>query len=301
MGLNRSQARPRVVALLPAWQAADFIEPTLASLAQQSWTDLEVLISVDRSSDRTAEICRSFAQGHANAQVVVHEQRLGWIGNVNWLLDHAKGDLLLIAAHDDLLAPTYVERLVEALEAHPAAAIAFSDMELTHQDGRTEVCSYDVLEGVHSAVTRGARVLWRVGHWGVPMRGVFRAEAAKRIGGLKQHRAGDLLADWPWILHLALIGEPVRIPEVLCRKRLLPTGASSAWRFSAGGWLAVSVSCAGEIRRSDLSPVQKVALIAVLIWVYVSTVIIPGLLRRLRAAARRIMPFRPDQKKSTLS
>ena len=49
---------PRAVALLPARNAESFIEPVLESLAAQTYPNLEVLISDDASTDRTAEICR---------------------------------------------------------------------------------------------------------------------------------------------------------------------------------------------------------------------------------------------------
>jgi glycosyltransferase involved in cell wall biosynthesis len=264
MGLNRNGARPRVMALLPAWQSAEFIERTLASFERQTWPDLHILISVDQCSDRTAEICRSFAGRHGNATVVVQEQRLGWIGNVNWLLAHAEADYLLLAGDDDLIAPTYVERLVAALEARPSAVLAFSDMEFAHRDGAIEILRYRALDGIASRIVRAAQVLRRTRGWWIPYRGVFRAAAARQIGGLRRHKAGEFAADWPWHLGLALIGELVRVPEPLCRKQSRAESVSATWDYSLRNWFAVSLSCVEAIRRSRVGFVEKTALIALL-------------------------------------
>jgi glycosyltransferase involved in cell wall biosynthesis len=263
MAVNRGP-RPRVVALVPAWQSAEYIEATLASIERQTWPDLHVLISVDQSSDRTAEICRAFARRHGRAEVVVQAQRLGWIGNVNWLLAHADGDYLLLAGDDDLLAPTYVERLLPALEARPSAVLAFSDVELVHHDGHVELLRYRALEGVASRVVRAAQVLRRTRGWWLPYRGVFRAAAARQIGGLRRHKAGEFAADWPWHLEMALIGELVRVPEPLYRKHARAESVSGGWDYSQRNWFAVSLSCVEAIRRSRLGFLRKAALIALL-------------------------------------
>ena len=61
---------PRVTALVPTYNGAEFIRRTLDSLAAQTWTNLEILIGDDCSTDDTLEIVRRFANdasGHAGA------------------------------------------------------------------------------------------------------------------------------------------------------------------------------------------------------------------------------------------
>jgi glycosyltransferase involved in cell wall biosynthesis len=251
---------PKVVALVPAWQAADFIAETLASLAAQTWPNLEILIAVDQSSDDTAERCRAFAAAHANVRVHEHTVRHGWVGNVNWLLHEARGDYLFFAFHDDVLAPTYVEALAEALRARPDAILAFSDLENVHLDGRVDRSIYTTLEGLSSPVDRGRKLLWRIGDWWTPNRGLFRSEAARRIGGLKRHRAGEFSADWPWLFHMSLLGHVVRVPQLLCFKRYKVRSLSQSWRYAPREYLAALASCARELAGAPLTPREKWAL-----------------------------------------
>jgi glycosyltransferase involved in cell wall biosynthesis len=263
MGLKREGSRPRVVALLPAWQSAQYIEPTLASLASQSFSSFEILISVDRSTDGTADICRRFAECRENVRVVVQKRRLGWIENVNWLLANADGDYFLFASDDDLLAPDYVEKLVGALEADGRAVLAFSDVEAVEADGRTSILRFLALEGSDTAFERANRIIRRPSNWYLPYHGVFRA-AAEGVGGLERHRLGEFAADWPWVLNMALVGKIVRVPEVLYRKRRRPASLSFGWSYSQSNWLAAAASCARVIRRSRLDGLSKSRLLALL-------------------------------------
>jgi glycosyltransferase involved in cell wall biosynthesis len=261
---HRVNHPPRVVACVPTWNAESFIEGTLEAIAAQTYPNFEVLISDDASTDRTMAICERFATGDARFRVIRQGTNRGWIGNVNALLRAARGDYFLFAFHDDLLRPTYVERLVERLEANPGAILAFSDIETVYVDGRREVRVYDKLDGVERRFDRARQLLRQHAHWSTPHRGVFRSCAAARIGGLKRHLAGERSADWPWLLNLSLLGEFVRVPEILCCKIYRKNSLSRSWSFSYGSWAAVALSCATVIHRSDLSRTEKLSLYALL-------------------------------------
>jgi glycosyltransferase involved in cell wall biosynthesis len=287
MGLKGDGSRPRVVVLLPAWQSAEFIEPTLASLANQSLSGLEILISVDRSNDDTADICRRFAEYRANVRLVVQERRLGWIDNVNWLLANADGDYFLIASDDDLLAPDYVEKLLGALETDEKAVLAFSDVEALEEDGRTSILRFLALEGRRTAFERASQIVRRPSSWYIPYHGLFRA-GGKRVPGLERHRMGEFAADWPWVLNMALIGHFVRVPEVLYRKRRRPTSLSFGWSYSQRNWLATATGCARVIRRSRLGRVAQGRLLALLFALQFRNLIAAMLPPVLRAALRPV-------------
>ncbi len=117
---------PRVVACLPAFNAAEFITQTLEALEAQDYPNLEVLISDDASTDDTALICQSFAENSRTFRLIRQSHRLGWVNNVNALLAAAHAEYILITPHDDIIRPTYVTRLVQALEDNPHAVLAFS-------------------------------------------------------------------------------------------------------------------------------------------------------------------------------
>ncbi|MGN2392726.1 glycosyltransferase family 2 protein [Pelomicrobium sp. G1] len=253
---------PPVVACLPAWNAERFIERTLASLAAQTYPNLEILVSDDASIDRTPEICARFAAADRRFRLLRQPRRRGWIGNVNQLLAAADGKYLFFAFHDDPLQPAYVARLVDALESNPRAVLAFSDVEIDHGGAERPVWRYTELDGVAERLERGRRLLRRAGHWWIPNRGLFRAEAARRVGGMRVHPGGEFQADWPWLLHLALLGEFVRVPEPLVRKTFRPGALHLTWRGTPRQWLGAGLACARVVLRAPLRPAERWALAA---------------------------------------
>lgn len=251
-----------VTALLPAWQAAEFIQETLDSLSAQDYGNFRVLVSVDLSDDATYDLCAAQAENDDRFTVIRQEERLGYVGNCNFLLDRADSDYALFAFHDDVLAPSYISRLAAVLDARPQVVNSYSDVLLTHVDGRKELWQYTGLEGMTSPVERGANMLKPIKWWWVPNRGLFRLDKARGIGGLKTHGAGEFSADLPWLLHMSLLGEFARVPETLCFKYYKPGSLSRSWEFTARQRYEVRAACLRELWNSPLSTAQKVLLAA---------------------------------------
>lgn len=256
--------QPKVTALVPCYNSAAFISRTLDCLAAQTWPNLEILIGDDCSTDTTLEVVRDFAKGRENVSVLGRDTNLGWLRNSNDLMARANGELIFFAFHDDLIAPNYVTKLVAALRERPAAILAFSDLELVEVDGRRSTWIYDELTGLNSSLARGFVMAKRRDGWWVPNRGLFRATAFERIGGIKPNDSGEYSADWTWLLHMSLLGEFVRVPEVLCQKFFMKDSLSKTWPNDSKQRAALRRAGIREIRESSLGLPQKALLIAYL-------------------------------------
>lgn len=274
--------RPKVTAIVPCYNAAAFLDRTLYCLAAQTWPDLEILIGDDCSTDETLEVVRAFAARRPNVRVVTRETNLGWLRNSNDLMAKAEGELMFFAFHDDVVAPTYVEKLVEALRDRPEAILAFSDMEVVNftAEGAVDVWTYDALSGVNGRLTRGLVMGRNSWCWWVPNRGLFRAEAFRRIGGIKPNDCGEYSADWTWLLHMALLGDFVRVPELLCRKHYMQGSLSRRWANTPEQRAALLRAGIREVRGSALPLHEKLILMAHLKWRH-------RVPRSLRAAVKR--------------
>ena len=254
------KTRGTVTALVPAYQAAGFIQATLDSLSAQTRSDFGVIVSVDLCDDDTHSICMAHAARDSRFRVVRQDKRLGYVGNCNFLLGAADSEYVLFAFHDDILLPAYLEKLCTALEETPNAVLSYSDVLLTAVSGEQQHWVYTALDGLTDPVERGLKVLSRVGKWWVPNRGIFRLARARRIHGLKLHGAGAFSSDWPWLFHMSLLGEFVRVPETLCHKFYKPGSLSRTWRFSDDQWYEASASCMREIWISELPVEEKLRL-----------------------------------------
>lgn len=250
----------KVTALLPAYQAGEFIQDTLDSLSTQTSNHFNVLVSVDLCDDDTHEICAKHAKRDLRFRVVRQKQRLGWVGNCNFLLGQAEADHVLFAFHDDILEPTYIEKLSAALDAMPHVVLSYSDVLLTTFSGERKHLTYTDLDGIPDGIQRGTKVLMQTGKWWVPNRGVFRLQEARKIQGLKIHGAGEFSADLPWLFHMSLLGEFVRIPEILCYKFQKSGSLSGSWAFSKEQRYEVHAACMRELWNADMPSQDKLKL-----------------------------------------
>lgn len=174
---------------MPAYQAADFMQASLVSLSAQTYANFDVIVSVYLCDDATYDVCVSHAGLDPRFRVIRQASRLGYVGNCNFLLGQADADNVMFAFHDDILAPSYVEKLCLLLDQRPEVVMAYSDVLLTAVDGRQEHWVYTEIEGLSDRVQRGLRMAAPAGKWWVPNRGMFRLQPVRAIKGLKTHGA----------------------------------------------------------------------------------------------------------------
>jgi glycosyltransferase involved in cell wall biosynthesis len=129
--------RPLVSVLTPVYQGERFVAATVESVLAQTYERVEHVVVDDCSTDGTPEILADFAQRHPErVRVLRHESRAGPCRRRNEGLGIARGELIAWLDHDDLWLPEKLERQVEALEADPGAALAFTQYEeFDHETG----------------------------------------------------------------------------------------------------------------------------------------------------------------------
>lgn len=139
MGPTGAAAPADVTVCIPAYEAAPFIARTLAHAQRQTHERLRILVSVDRSSDTTVDICTEIARDDDRIDVIAQPERLGWSRNANALLDRVDTPYFFFYFHDDVIDADYVEVLLDALRRDPDAASAHADMEQFGDKSRTIV------------------------------------------------------------------------------------------------------------------------------------------------------------------
>ncbi|MCC7207419.1 MAG: glycosyltransferase [Anaerolineae bacterium] len=138
MSLPRAQtghAPPLASIGLPVFNGEKLLPRTLDSLLGQTFTELEVIISDNASTDGTEAICRDYARRDARIRYVRNEKNIGARPNFNQLVGMARGRYFKWAAHDDLLAPQYMEKCVAVLEQDRSVALCHSLARLIDDDG----------------------------------------------------------------------------------------------------------------------------------------------------------------------
>jgi glycosyltransferase involved in cell wall biosynthesis len=252
----------RVTACVPAYRSGAFIQRTLDSLAAQTYASLDVVVSDDCSDDDTGARCAAMASRDSRFKVVRQTQRLGWVGNVNFLLAQVDSPFVFIMPHDDWLEPTYVERLVAGLIASPGAVLAYADSEEWRLNQGDSITCFPASPLGDTPQRRGARFIrFEYGCW-LPYRGLIRTAVLKRVGGLRRHRRGEVYADIDWLLALALEGAFVRQPEVLYHKEYQQTSLTYQWILDHRAMLAALWACMGRVSESRVGVGAKAMLVA---------------------------------------
>ncbi len=114
-------ARPLVSILLITYRQRDTIVDALRGALAQTWQPLEIIASDDASGDGTWEALCAAAEGYAGPhrlRLNRNEVNLGIGAHLSRLAQLAEGELLVVAAGDDVSLPQRVQRIVEAWLAH---------------------------------------------------------------------------------------------------------------------------------------------------------------------------------------
>lgn len=111
-----NQTRPIVSIGMPVYNGERFIREALDSLLAQTFTNFELIISDNASTDATELICRNYAEQDSRIRYIRQRENLGVLPNFQFVLNEASGEYFMWAAYDDKWDGDWVESLRNALE-----------------------------------------------------------------------------------------------------------------------------------------------------------------------------------------
>ena len=123
---------PEISIITPVYQAEKFLKKCVDSILVQSFSDWELLLIDDGSTDKSGEICQAYAQ--ADPRVRYHKKNNGGVSSARNLgVKLAKGKYLTFVDSDDFAAEDLLETLYRLTEKY---------------DAQMSVCrGYDLYEG----------------------------------------------------------------------------------------------------------------------------------------------------------
>jgi glycosyltransferase involved in cell wall biosynthesis len=126
---------PRVSVVIPAWNAAAFIEKTLSTVVAQTFKDFEVVVVDDGSADDTKLVVDRYLQAHGLAGQCIKQANKKIAGARNTGIRAAQADLIAFLDHDDLWFPTKLAKTLAEFDAHPDADLVCHDENIV-KDGK---------------------------------------------------------------------------------------------------------------------------------------------------------------------
>jgi glycosyltransferase involved in cell wall biosynthesis len=247
-----------------------FLAEALDSLLAQTFTDFELIVSDNASTDATGDICRERAARDARVRYVRQETNVGAMRNFNGVFALARGEYFKWAAHDDVHEPTYLERCVAVLDQRPEVALVYPAARDIDENGKTlRTQRQDLRTDEANPATRFRAIIRRT-HSCVAVLGVVRASV------LRATRLLGSFADCDRVLlaEVALAGRIVELPEPLFVHRQHQN--RSVWQYTTrqtrSAWFDPSrhgrpawpftrqyASYIAAIRRARLSSAQRLA------------------------------------------
>jgi glycosyltransferase involved in cell wall biosynthesis len=125
--------KPQVSIGMPVYNGAKFVREALDSLLKQTFSDFELVISDNASTNDTETICREYAAKDHRIRYLRQAQNLGAVANFKCVLDEAVGEYFMWAAADDVWDPKWIATLLPISTSDQC--IAFGTLQTIDSNG----------------------------------------------------------------------------------------------------------------------------------------------------------------------
>ena len=267
-------AVPRVSIGMPVYNGESFIRKALDSLLAQTFTDFELIISDNASTDGTEAICREYAAKDKRIRYVRQTENRGAMANFQFVLNEAVGDYFMWAAADDWQTSDFIELLITELDKNPSFACMMADVtnitDSVNADSFLTVLEDIRIEDVKKNWAKCRRRFFRnpTSNIFFCIYGIFRAEAIKSIElNYNNLHKYSFSMEIPLLAQIAIYGQIASIPKpakAYRRHELSEYNKEQSILKNKDrllGFISVSLSLFLIALRSNLSFFQKLTLV----------------------------------------
>ena len=225
-----SVSAPSLSIGLPVFNGEDYLEEAVESILAQTYTDFELVISDNASTDRTEGICRSFADRDERVKYFRNPQNIGATQNWYRVFDLSCGKYFASAAHDDVYSPEFMEKCISILEQDPSIVVCYSKTSIIDQQGKRlddDRIARMLSAGIDTISSRPSVRLYNiigVDYLCIQLYGVMQAEALRKTKVF----VGYYGCDRNTLAELALLGKIYELPEYLFHHRIYPEALGAA-------------------------------------------------------------------------
>jgi glycosyltransferase involved in cell wall biosynthesis len=204
---------PKVSVVLPVYNAERYLAEAIESILAQTFTDFELLIGDDCSSDRSLDIMNQYAAQDQRIHALANPTNLGVSATRNRLQSKAQGEFIAVMDADDIALPDRLSQQVTFLDEHPEVVCVGGNHALIDAEGR--LLTYLALPPDNEAIQHSALA----GHGSIchPC-AMIRRDILQQIGGYDESLRSALDLDL-W-LRLGEVGHLANLQTVVLYYRL---------------------------------------------------------------------------------
>jgi len=125
----KTKIQPKLNIGIPVYNGEKFIRKCLNSLLNQTFTDFEIILSDNASTDSTTSICQEYANKDQRILFIKQKSTEKALWNYNFVLQQAKSEYFMWASADDIWHPEFIEKNLMFLEKHSDFVGSISEVE----------------------------------------------------------------------------------------------------------------------------------------------------------------------------
>ena len=202
--------RPRVSVGLPVYNGENFLREAIDSVLEQTFEDLELIISDNASTDLTEEICRGYAAKDKRMKYFRNKENMGASFNYKRVFGLASGEYFKWTAHDDVCKPEFLERCVEVLDADSEVVLCYTRTATVNSRGQV-IKEWSARPDLNSVLPKKRFRDILLHRETFPIWGLIRTDILKETPLLGNYPAHDR----PLLAELSLSGRFCEVPEFL--------------------------------------------------------------------------------------
>ena len=126
---------PTVSVVIPLYEGEAYIAEAIESVRSQTFTNLELIVVDDGSTDQSAAIVQKYATD-PRVRYITHEENRGIAAARNTGIKNARGEYIAFLDQDDLWHPSKIEKQLRVFDTHndPALGMVFTDRKIVQID-----------------------------------------------------------------------------------------------------------------------------------------------------------------------
>jgi glycosyltransferase involved in cell wall biosynthesis len=134
-GEKMTARTPSVSVCLPVYNGETYVGEAIGSICEQTFEDIEVIISDNASTDGTQALCREAATHDSRVRYFRGDTNRGLAWNWNRAFELATGRYVVWIGHDDLMAPDYIRQCVEGIQQDTDTLLCFTNANYIDGEG----------------------------------------------------------------------------------------------------------------------------------------------------------------------
>jgi glycosyltransferase involved in cell wall biosynthesis len=216
--MNMNGSKPKVTIAIPVFNGDNYLAETLDSVFTQTFQKFEVVIADNGSTDGTERICQDYAAKDMRIHYYRSDVNLGVTWNYKRVVGFSSGEYLMYLAHDDKLAPSFLEQCVAVLDTHPDVVLCYPKAIEIDTQGNALYKKEQFLEADSPRPHKRFRQLIRMDHNCETQFGLIRADVLKKTVIFAPIPDGERIM----LAELSLYGKYYRVSDYLFLHREHP-------------------------------------------------------------------------------